>query len=537
MRKVLVIRHGHSEANSKGIDTPWDKMFAPLDERGKRESRQLGELLLREYGFDVSQSVAVSDLLRAQQTAEYAGFENTTPYDVLNEVRGEFASVDWREEMKHGIIPDSVREAGHRLLENPPAEEIWFSHGLTISALCSVLGKTLDFGNSGRPYPACGQIVEVELPDGKATQMESAATNPLPEIYGREYARKYIETLLHNPYTGYKNLLLGDALATYADENDLVLDVGCNINPAVNHENSLRYQVEQRGMSYLGVDLCGDYFDTDFLQQHGLPEENSYADVRGVTADARSLPFDDGSMRFIICADVIEHIEHPEQVFASIERVLTDDGKVLLVLPVMYKLDFNDLSHIAEIRHSTHVNKLCLDDWDELWEGSGLRVAEDGIKPLGIASGLSYWCWLDDSFISRQDMYVEECPDNSGLHARAKKVLSKYDAVIDQYIAGCKQIYDDILAKLGGGDILGAFDLLCEIANTVEMEDAERKCLDDFFTKVKETNFDPDRINEFIEAFSHINGIIGNSVIITLEKKQAGEIEQPSEESVSPATQ
>ena len=64
--RVYMIRHGQSEANARDAHAGW--AHVPLTEKGFAQAREVGERL-RALKFD---KVIVSDLLRAQQTAQNA---------------------------------------------------------------------------------------------------------------------------------------------------------------------------------------------------------------------------------------------------------------------------------------------------------------------------------------------------------------------------------------------------------------------------------------------------------------------------------
>ena len=62
MAVLVLVRHGESTWNAKGIWTGWQD--PPLSQKGMEEAKQAGELL-RDIRFDLAYT---SDLLRAQQT-------------------------------------------------------------------------------------------------------------------------------------------------------------------------------------------------------------------------------------------------------------------------------------------------------------------------------------------------------------------------------------------------------------------------------------------------------------------------------------
>ena len=58
------------------------------------------------------------------------------------------------------------------------------------------------------------------------------------------------------------------------------------------------------------------------------------------TCDAQSLPFKDKSFDNIIAMDVLHHIERPIRFFKEVERVLTKNGKLILLEPAITKISW-----------------------------------------------------------------------------------------------------------------------------------------------------------------------------------------------------
>lgn len=134
----LIIRHGQTNAN-RLTRAAFGKSGAPLNATG---IAQVADLIkeLKKFDVDLSlESVAVSELLRAKQTAELAGFLSIQVSSLLNEVY----SLDPRntnELIANKIIPEEAKKAAKDLLLNPPKEKIWITHGLLITAVQCELG-------------------------------------------------------------------------------------------------------------------------------------------------------------------------------------------------------------------------------------------------------------------------------------------------------------------------------------------------------------------------------------------------------------
>ena len=139
----LLIRHGLSEANNReNYGTPaFGNPKAGLMNEGIVHATNAGNTLrLPPYSIDPSNTiVAVSQLRRTWETANFAGFHTLRPYESLNEVsRG--LTVDDKARIKATrILPVVAIRAAEEVLNNPPEEDIWFTHGLLIASMCKVL--------------------------------------------------------------------------------------------------------------------------------------------------------------------------------------------------------------------------------------------------------------------------------------------------------------------------------------------------------------------------------------------------------------
>lgn len=161
---ILVIRHGLSEANNiNNFGTPaFGNFDAPLMEQGRASARRLRRVLPLNYGINLSSTpAATSELLRTQQTAKLAGFKTLQSYTLLNEVDRGLSLEDKRAVKATGVIPKEAIDAANDLLNDPPEEQIWFTHGLLIAGLCKVLNIYQDTGH--RTIPSFCEIRRLPL--------------------------------------------------------------------------------------------------------------------------------------------------------------------------------------------------------------------------------------------------------------------------------------------------------------------------------------------------------------------------------------
>lgn len=83
---------------------------------------------------------AVSELKRTFQTASYAGFQQITAYNVLNEIDLDLSPADVERIKTTKQVPDGAVKIAQTILSNPPKEKVWVTHGLVIAALAHELG-------------------------------------------------------------------------------------------------------------------------------------------------------------------------------------------------------------------------------------------------------------------------------------------------------------------------------------------------------------------------------------------------------------
>jgi broad specificity phosphatase PhoE len=136
--KYLLIRHAKTDANViRSIKL--GEEGAPLNELGEGQARSLA-VKLKDLGVNTDvEPVAASELLRAVQTAELAGFKKVESNSLLNEI-----TIDDPESTRVLIsqakVPTQAKEAAQRIIRNPPKQKIWVTHGLVITALLVELG-------------------------------------------------------------------------------------------------------------------------------------------------------------------------------------------------------------------------------------------------------------------------------------------------------------------------------------------------------------------------------------------------------------
>ncbi len=141
---VQVARHGVSDANDEG-NPAFGSPEAHLLEKGRIQAQNLGLQLPTDHGINpLVDSVAVSTLPRAVETAQEAGFSLIKQYAILDEVKHGLDLEGFMKMKETRIIPSHVMKAAEKTLKSPPEEKFWISHGLRIAAMCQILGTYQD---------------------------------------------------------------------------------------------------------------------------------------------------------------------------------------------------------------------------------------------------------------------------------------------------------------------------------------------------------------------------------------------------------
>lgn len=349
------------------------------------------------------------------------------------------------------------------------------------------------------------------------------ALNPGMEGYDADYAARYIHRTLGSAYNIYKNTTLASLISNMGFRD--IVDIGSNVSGLIRREGSLRYQAELRGVEYRAVDVDEEYFNPRNSAMVGIPKEDVYSSIDYQVASVEKLPFEDASIDAIVCADVIEHVPNPKQAFSEIARTLNPkEGRAFMIIPSMYKLDLLDFKHIDKKRRSSHNHKLSVEGWESLWKTSALTIDQEYSRPMGIASGLSYFSWLNDDFVPKRDSFngEEVYSEESALHKKAKEIFAVYDAEIDATVLS--QGFDKkFTAMLQDGHVHETFSVLQDIiTKNVSLLDDQKEIIDLFFVMARKSRYDKDRLEKIRNVFRGAKDpsfLLGNSMLIVLKHR------------------
>lgn len=144
--KYLLIRHGKTNAN-RMTRAAYGKQGAPLNDEGIEQAKALHWELMKRGVTLSNEPVAVSELLRARQTAKVAGLKNIVTNSLLNEVNTSEPQNTTKDLRKGVLAPEAITAAKNSLLIRQKRE-----YGLLTA---SSLQRFLPSSNNWMPTNSC----------------------------------------------------------------------------------------------------------------------------------------------------------------------------------------------------------------------------------------------------------------------------------------------------------------------------------------------------------------------------------------------
>jgi len=137
-----------------------------------------------------------------------------------------------------------------------------------------------------------------------------------------------------NAYVVARYQMVLDSIGTEI-KNQKVLDMGCG-------DGVLPFLLAERGANATGVDLSTEAIA--FARQKCKNRD----DIQFTVASVYKTPFENRSFDSVVSSEVIEHLEHPENILAEIRRVWNKKGKVVITTPIKFTEKPLDPMHYQE---------------------------------------------------------------------------------------------------------------------------------------------------------------------------------------------
>lgn len=122
-----------------------------------------------------------------------------------------------------------------------------------------------------------------------------------------------------------------------ASRSSVVLDVGCGDGAL----SGLIYNTFRCDLTGLEPSPDGIRYCQEMFQKHNY--KGSFRISKGYTFDSPDNHFD-----FVILADVIEHLQHPDLILQEIRRVMNPGGKAIITTPIRTSEHPEDKMHAHE---------------------------------------------------------------------------------------------------------------------------------------------------------------------------------------------
>ena len=165
-------------------------------------------------------------------------------------------------------------------------------------------------------------------------------------------------------------------------EADTVVDVGCGPGDACVAAGNL-------GAEVIAVDLDPTLIPHLYNRMKGSPARG----FRAIASDCDPIPLPDGIASFVICTEVMEHVDDPARFAAELNRIGRPGATYLLSVPDPASESLmKAVAHPSYFEKPNHRRVFEHDDFDELLHAAGLDFVERPRAPNNFY--WTMWCLL-----------------------------------------------------------------------------------------------------------------------------------------------
>lgn len=201
--------------------------------------------------------------------------------------------------------------------------------------------------------------------DEQTSQQVHRSIGPVQGDYGKEYFAKYLKRNRLGIATGSRPFLYAfwlRYLARFCPAHASILEVGCGIGFFVVRLN--------RKFPTVGLDISLSALE--FARRH-------WGITSLVCGTAESLPFASANFDVIFALDVVEHLKDPQRFLGEAQRLLTDDGLMVVSTPNPESLGARRKGDDwFAYRDETHVSIHEIREWRLAFMEAGFAIEKDG---------------------------------------------------------------------------------------------------------------------------------------------------------------
>jgi len=215
-----------------------------------------------------------------------------------------------------------------------------------------------------------------------------------------------------------------------------VLDIGCG-----DGMDMFLLSTISPSSTFLGIDINRE--SVDYVRMRAAHEQNGMVDATQARVEALRERFAPGSFDFIVCSELVEHLERPHEVLRDMASLLAPDGWAVVTTPNVSRSralvgralglpGAGEDAHHDEARHEEighgHISEKGWREWRRIFRSAGFRVRRIRREALLYGSR-----WLDErpllaSGVVIADRLLDALAPIPALAAGNAYVLTKGDA-------------------------------------------------------------------------------------------------------------